>query len=223
MSEDVGRVLLTGAELVKWQRRYDELGGARELAGLFRGWMPAGFPESAVRILYVGKATSGPFQGEHVERDSFNKDKNRSFWGFARTIATAVGCDGETLRCIAWSNLSKISRPQIAADPSLIAGFEEAAAATLETEIAATAPSIVVFVTNHFGDKAVRLVSQCTEDWQWNRSENEMSDSNVQDVWWRRRKDGIAVLWMRHPQGASSTKLSYAASKVASLATGAGR
>ena len=216
MTDNFGHVLLSQSNELLWIARLEELGSLRAVAGLFRGWVPAGFHDNTPRILYVGKATSGKFDEAEVERKSFNI--RGAFWAFACQIAAAVGCSEDDIPCIAWSNISKVSYPQIAAEASLIAGFEQVAASTLESDIAATNPDIVVFVSAHFSDRVVELVSQGYAEADWNKSEDEADDPQVGDVWWRRRSDNIAVLWMRHPMGASMKLRQYAAAKIALLA-----
>jgi hypothetical protein len=216
MPENAGRTLLSQVEEEKWNARHVELGVSLQLAAVFRGWIPDGyFASGKPRILYVGKATSGRFNQPQVERTSFNG--KGAFWNFARQIAAAVGCTEEGIPCIAWSNVSKISCQQIMAELSLIAGFEENAALTLESEIATTKPHVIVFVTGHFSDRVVRLVAHGHEDAEWNKSEKRLIQQKEADIWWKRRPDGGAVLWMRHPMGANRESLAYAAEKIASL------
>jgi hypothetical protein len=117
---------------------------------LFRGWIPADFLSREPRILYVGQPTSGPFNGHQAERASFNG--KGAFWRFARQIAVAAGCSQESIPCIAWSNLSKISCPQIAPDPSLIV------------------------------DRVVRLVAEGDDDSEWNKSENASKHQTEADI-----------------------------------------
>jgi hypothetical protein len=75
MPENAGRTMLGDIEKQKWNARYVELAAHHELAGLFHGWIPDGyFAPGRPRILYVGKATSGPFNGFQSERISFNRD-----------------------------------------------------------------------------------------------------------------------------------------------------
>lgn len=219
MPKNNGRVLLSQIEEEKWRSHRtgleNRLGTSIKLAGLFRGWIPDGFEEAKTRILYVGKATSGSFDGDEIERRTFNR--KGAFWIFARDIAQAVDCDKKHIPCVAWSNISKVSRAQEKADPSLIAGLEDEASATLKSEIATTKPHIVVFVTSQFGEKVVQQVSDEHSTSEWNKSEDESNDPREADIWWKRRHDGIAVLWMRHPQGAKMAKRKYAAAKIRSL------
>lgn len=217
MSNSFGMVLLNEAERQKWEKRRVELSLDGEVSGLFRGWKPAGFDSSDVRVLYIGKATSGSFHEEDVESTAFNG--KGSFWNFARQIAVALGSSEKDLSCIAWSNISKVSRPQTAADPSVIHRFEAEAAETLKAEIAITNPDIIVFVTNHFCDEVVEEIAASGDDAQWTKSEEESSNAAEADVWWRVRSDGTAVLWMRHPQFAKKELLNFAVNKIASLAT----
>ncbi len=218
MSEKTGCVLLSDAEAKKWKARQKklELGGKPKLTGLFRGWIPEGyFTSGEPRILYVGKATSGSFGGSEPEREYFNG--KGAFWHFARQIAAGVRCDDGSIPCIAWSNISKISYPKVKAERSLIDGFEKESAQTLRSEIAKAKPHLIVFVTARFGEKVVRMVSDGEEDREWNKSENESHHKGEWDVWWKCRRDGIAVLWMRHPMGATKQKKAYAAAKISSL------
>lgn len=218
MSDQQGSLLLNDAEQQKWVNRLEKLKESREVAGLLRGWIPAGYHDSdRPRILYVGKTTSGEFYGNETEEKYFNFKRDGGFWSFARKIARSVNCDENSLTCIAWSNISKISFPQVKAESSLVTGFEDQAAATLQYEIEKTSPHIVVFVSGHFCDAVVCNIAEANDDSQWNRSENESATRLHEDVWWRRKKDGIAVLWMRHPLGAPTKKLEFAAQKVASL------
>ena len=79
---------------------------------------------------------------------------------------------------------------------------------------------MIVFVSGHYGEPTVRLISGGLEDSNWNKSELEARSSEEYDVWWRHRSDGVAVLWMRHPMGAKSELRTYAAEKIAFLARG---
>jgi hypothetical protein len=212
MQENNGRLLLTSDEETKWRVRHDQLAASHHLAGLFRGWVPEGFEDQHQRILYVGKATSGSFDVTDAERRYFNG--KGAFWNFAKQIAIACNCSEVGIPCIAWSNISKLSGQGVKAEPWLVKGFEEQAAASLEAEIVCTRPQIVVFVTNHFSDLVVRAVSGGHEDSAWSKSEN---DSNQNNIWWRRREDGVAMLWMRHPMGAPMAQRVYAAGKIAAL------
>ena len=207
--------MLGETEEAIWRERHQTLSATRTLAGLFRGWVPEKFAAASCRILYVGKATSNSFEGLEPERTYFNG--SGTFWAFAKQIAAATNCIDQSLSCVAWSNVSKISLPQVAADRWVIEGFEEEAAATLEAEIAKLHPNIVVFVSGHFSEEIVRLVANATDDQDWNKSENESNDSEVGDVWWTAREDGRPALWMRHPQGSNLKLRGYAAEKIASL------
>lgn len=216
MSNKTGKTLITLLDEQRWLARSKQFESAHRLAGIFRGWIPeAYFSPGRPRILYVGKATSGEFDGANQERDSFNgKGK---FWSFARQIATKVGCPDDEIPCIAWSNVSKISVAQIVAEDALIDGFEEDATSTLESEIATTNPHVIVFVTLRFGELVVRKIANGIDDASWNKSENESNLLGERDIWWKRRSDGTAVLWMQHPMIAKAETLNFATNKVASL------
>jgi hypothetical protein len=216
MLRHAGHILLSETEGRKWTARHKQFSKEQELAGLFRGWVPNGYADSQTRILYVGKATSGEFAGDSEERESFNKGGS-AFWNFARQIAREIGCDDPRLPCIAWSNISKISIRGIEARPELVKGFEDQATSTLEYEIGEANPHVVVFVTMHFSDEVVQRVAEWSTNAVWSKSEEESSNPKEHDIWYRRRQDGRAVLWMRHPMHAYEETLDFAAKKIASL------
>ena len=207
---ETGECLLTGELLDTW-RALEANHRSDEVAGLFRGWKSLSFGSGKARILYVGKASSGDFDSHDVHATSFNG--KHSFWDFARQIAERLDCTVE--QCIAWSNISKLSRRQIKADAFLVDDVD-LLVRTLKFEIKTVNPDIVVFVSAHFNDEVVRQISSGELDFAWNRSENETADLNQGDVWWRKDKHR-AYLWMRHPQGAGIPRLRFASDKIAAL------
>jgi len=206
-----GSYLVSDIRADEWRQHHTP-----DLAGLFRGWLPEKyFNVGSPRVLYVGKATSGEFDEPEVHSDFFNG--NHRFWSFARTIARALDQDDQSLSCIAWSNISKLSRRQIEADSHLLNGLENLAIRTLEDEITRSSPDIIVFVTHHFSDEVVKGVSGFESEARWNRSENESRSSKSDDVWWGLRNDNRHVLWMNHPERTSTERLDFAARKIAYL------
>lgn len=206
-----GTYLVSDREADDWRQHH-----TADLAGVFRGWMPEKYFEfGSPRVMYVGKATSGDFEGPEVHSDSFNG--HYGFWAFARRIARELGQNEQALSCIAWSNISKLSQREIKADPNLLHGLEDLAVNTLEHEIEVCKPDIIVFVSHHFSDLVVKRISGFETEASWNRSENELKGQTDDDVWWGLRHDNRHILWMTHPNGTSTERLDFAAGKIAYL------
>jgi hypothetical protein len=193
----------------EWKEISKKLATEIDVAGTFFGWKPEGYSEADPKIFYVGKATSGTFDKEKDHELAFNG--SHAFWSFARRIV--ADAYKENLASLAWSNISKIGVPQISPDASLLKDekFKELAIRTLCSEINDLNPKIIVFVTAHFGECILREVVGGQHDQAWDKSDSH-------DLWWMKRNEkGYAVLWMRHPQGAKSELLDYAASKISEL------
>ena len=203
----------------------------QKVEGLFVGHVPDGYKTEGKRILYVGKATDGAFEVPlsstkssysrlvTIASDCFYCKPAAGFWSFAANLSRTLNRNCEELRNVAWSNLCKISASEGVPSNDLIEAQFDLACETLLTEIAECEPSVVVFVTHHFGEEILNKVVDTVNSLSWQRSENDVSRS-VDDVWWKNGGQGSpAFLWMRHPQFAPSTLKSYAIDKVQTLAT----
>jgi hypothetical protein len=215
----------------EWLTLHERLSAVRSerLAGLFPGYKPDGYEAHKTRILYVGKATAGPFvadlsllPGRDLEQQkAFAKvcfyRITGGFWQFAERLSTALG--GDNRSNLVWSNLCKIGTHTGNPSDELVGLQQELAIKTLRAEIVEYNPTIVVFVSNQFAQKILLGGIDNPTDGSWNKSEEE-DPQQVKDVWWRKATATTpAVLWMRHPQFAPTSLTSYAQSKICELVT----
>ena len=78
---------LTGDTWQRWEKKRLELAatGHWNLAGLFRGHEGPNFREAPTKILYVGKATAGPFDTEDARRKGLRLQQ----WAFLELCKAA--------------------------------------------------------------------------------------------------------------------------------------
>jgi hypothetical protein len=215
----------------EWLTLHERLSAVRSerLAGLFPGYKPDGYEEHKTEILYVGKATAGPFVDESSSSPGRDLEQQRAFakvcfyltqggfWNFAERLCTALGCDNRSN--LVWSNLCKIGTDLGNPSDELVGLQQELGITTLRAEIDEYNPSIVVFVSGQFAQKILLGAIDDPTDGSWNKSEEE-GPEQVKDVWWRKATATTpAVLWMRHPQFAPKSLTSYAQSKICELVT----
>jgi hypothetical protein len=216
----------------EWLTLHERLSAVRpeRLAGLFPGYKPDGYEEHKTKILYVGKATAGPFVDESSPKSGTDLKQQKAlakvcfyltqggFWNFAERLCTAFGCDNRSN--LVWSNLCKIGTHTGNPSDELVGLQQELAIKTLRAEIVEYNPTIVVFVSNQFAQKILLGAIGNPPNDLWSESESE-SPVRVEDVWWQRTTPlSPALLWMRHPQFAPSKLTSYARDKICELVQG---
>ncbi len=203
---------------------------ANQLAGLFVGHVPTGFADQPKKILYVGKATRGQFRRPaDTSDDPTNFDwtlqlhqkyaaelfadlRCGGFWPFADKISKEM--DSDSRSNLAWTNLCKMGMTTKNPSDKLIDFQKSLAIQTLRAEIDLYRPDLVVFVTNNFAKQILFEAVNAEDIESWSKSEME-TPREVEDIWWRRgRSDCPAILWMRHPQGATREQTGYAIKKM---------
>lgn len=162
------------------------------------------------RILFVGKATNGPWEptpfharlraseeAAIVERLTLNRSfvegSFRShFWSLFRRLGKLNPEEG--LNSIIWTNIAKIGT-QTGNPPRLLLSVQaDLAERTLRTEIEEYRPTLVIFVAANFGDQIVNRAIGVPKN-AWKSSGKRDHD---EDVWWVRGTP--SYLWTRHPE-----------------------
>jgi|GEM_PF-4536447 len=221
----------------KWFDLYSSLSAKQEyanhLAGLFVGHVPADFAVQQTKILYVGKATRGQFKSvtdssddrtdfdqtfqlhQNYAADLFAGLSCGAFWPFADKISKQMGSDSRSN--LAWTNLCKIGMTTKNPSAKLIAEQKVLATLTLRAEIESYRPTLVVLVTNNFARDILLEAVDGQDLASWTKSEMEAS-KRVDGIWWRPASPSFpALLWMRHPQGATREELDYAIEKMCEI------
>jgi hypothetical protein len=187
----------------QWKALHDELSLAHQrnppLADLFLGFIPKGFKDQPKRILFVGKATAGPFKQEQHQQ-CFNGSS--AFWQFARDLSGAAGNTDEELTNVTWSNVSKIGVVNGNPGQNLELAQSALAAKTLRQEIRNCDPSIVVFACDSHGDEtiyeATSAVRGGVNDFDTNSSDHgDFFSRGALDLGAERLPP---MLWHKHPQ-----------------------
>jgi hypothetical protein len=185
------------------------------------------------RILLVGKATAGNwFQAEYrralrrspdeavwerLERNRGfvrQKGNSKSFWNLFCRLAALNPDHG--LDSVVWSNVAKIGRLKGNPSGRLLLAQEGLAVHTLRAEMREYKPALAMFVVG--SDRVLsRVIEQAVEisPNEWSRSEEVDRASKITDVWWKAGRP--ALLWTRHPQGASRGEVEYWAARVQEL------
>lgn len=192
---------LQGCDLLKAWKAHRA--GLDDPAGLFYGFSPAGYATQPRRLLYVGKATAGPF--ERVSDHEASRALNSAFWRFARRLGCALRCeetavDEDPLGCVAWTNVSKTAAKTVKAQERFLAGAEKLAICTLRAETSYLKPNVIVFVCGTFGESVVREIAGGGGDHMWHK-EGSHGLTLQDNIWWKRDPTGIPCVWMGHPQG----------------------
>jgi hypothetical protein len=194
------------AELAEqWNALRTEMLGAGEreipLAGLFRGFKPVGFDEQRRRILLIGKATAGDFNGQEAHEQSFNGKS--AFWQLGRRLSQSAGnADGEMTN-VAWSNVTKIGVAVGNPSESLQLAQAALASKTLRQEIGGCNPSLVVFASDGYADD---IVYDALKVRRGGANDFETRPSPHAEFYVRRATQEGAerlpgMLWIKHPQG----------------------
>ena len=116
----------------------------KELSGPFTCYAPSGFEDQKRRILYIGKATGGEFDGDDACERSFNG--TTAFWDFARSISRLADPNCTDLQNLAWSNIFK--QGVLRGNPTgKIAETQRASAIqSLQEEVNQLQPHLIVLV-----------------------------------------------------------------------------
>ena len=192
---------LTGDTWQRWEKKRLELAatGRWDLAGLFRGHEGPNFREAPTKILYVGKATAGPFDTEDASEKTFGCNSG-PFWSFAKRLSRLAKGNPDELGHIAWSNLCKIGTVTGNPDRALVNAQAELAAETLRQEWLELEPSLIVCVAVGYQEQLVYSALGVTQN--DNDGFEEIPCGHASSLWRRPTLDGVpAFLWMKHPQG----------------------
>ncbi len=184
----------------RWEKRWMELAstGRWDLAGLFRGHEGPGFREAPTKVLYLGKATAGPFDTEDASEKAFGCNSG-PFWSFAKRLSRLAKGNPEELGRIAWSNLCKIGTVTGNPDNALVNAQAELAVETLRQEWVELEPTLIVCVAMGYQEQLVYQALGVTQD---HEDGFEEVPCNGSSLWRRPALDGMpAFLWMKHPQG----------------------
>ena len=194
----------------RWQNLHTELSNVEagpELAGLFLGHKPPGFLRHSRRILYIGKATAGPFNDQNASSKYFWCNQS-AFWSFACRLSRRADPDCSDLTNLAWSNLCKIGTTLGNPGRNLVAAQRALAVETLQAEIAALRPTLVACVAaNYLADDFIY------DTLKVRRGMDGFEECSVgtSAMYHRAPRDGFpAMLWMQHPQGKSCEYLDRA-------------
>jgi hypothetical protein len=185
------------------------------------------------RILLVGKATAGGWWqveyrkalltssseavSERLGRNrSFvqQKGNSKSFWNLFCRLAALNPDFG--LDSVVWSNVAKIGRLKGNPTGRLLSAQEELAVRTLKAEIKEYKPALTMFVVGC--DKGLSRIVERAVDTpadKWKRSEEVDRANGIAGVWWKQGPP--ALLWTRHPQGASRSEVEYWLSRAQEL------
>lgn len=209
------------------------------LAAPFLSVPPARYdPKTIPSILCVGKATSGDWDladfllSPTIEQrrecsidflENYVKPKkyDSAFWRFqrdmSRQVALHYGSDIEPLQNIVWTNICKLGvltgNPEGAYyDFQCVLALD-----TLRSEIETYRPSLVVLVTNDYGEGLIRKVADDPDDSLWHKEKEKLG------FWWREPTLKIpAMLWTYHPER-KPQELLQAWIKQACILVGGGR
>lgn len=181
--------------------------GNGHLAGLFKGHVPKGYRKKTKKILYIGKATAGPFEGSDPSEQSFNRS-TAGFWSFARSISRCADDKCDDLSNLVWSNLCKIGVSNGNPANDLAEQQRELAVETLRREIKFLKPSLVVCVAEGYQD---HFLYQVLEVEQGVNDGFRCRLSGKLFLYFRAADGGWPpILWMRHPQFKNHTYLADA-------------
>jgi hypothetical protein len=190
--------------LQQWSALHTELNRPDRvvpLAGLFRGFKPTAFDDQRQRVLLIGKATAGEFNGQEAHEQSFN---GRSpFWQLGRRLSQIAGCDTDEMPNIAWSNVTKIGVVVGNPSPSLQLAQAALASKTLRQEIRDCNPSLVVFACDGFGDEvvydALNVRRGGANDFETRTALH--GEFYIRGAIQEGDEQLPAMLWIKHPQG----------------------
>jgi hypothetical protein len=209
----------------KWIALFDELYRDLNLRDRIAAPFLSVPAEHARSILYVGKATSGPWYKNDfcaTFRLQAKKDANKQiderrqctqnflrdeaptygggFWPFARKLNLAAARKWNSkakipLQHIAWTNICKIGTVLRNPEGHLFEVQRSLAIDTLRLEIELYKPRLICFVTWDYKFDLVKEVLGDPSDAAWDQTRNEGW------LWWRVAKDKLPpILLIGHPQ-----------------------
>ncbi len=163
------------------------------------------------RILYIGKATAGPFDGETPAEDSFNG--RGPFWAFARSVSKLADPACTDLSNVAWSNIFK--QGVIKGNPSgnIAESQRDAATQALRGEIKKFTPSLVLLVNAGYYEEVPKMAFDIKdgESGPGALIRTPVKGENKIDLWSRPQYDVFPpIVWMYHPQWKSKAYLDTA-------------
>jgi len=193
--------ILTGELRDKWNDLLNVLRAEQkeswQLAGLFKGYLPRGYLNRTHRILYIGKATAGPFVAADANRIAFGR-RTAGFWSFAREISGITMEECADLGNLAWSNLCKIGVRNGNPDDTLAERQRELAVKTLQLEMEFLQPTLIVCVAegfqDHFVYEALGVTQDLDDGFRWRQA-------GRYSIYFREAQDGWPpIMWMKHPE-----------------------
>jgi aerobic carbon-monoxide dehydrogenase small subunit len=206
-------------EWIKKARELNEKGTA--CCAPFFSSKPSGYDNSSRKVLLVGKATAGWYwnggrdslailsdrqlavgqlQTNLAEREWREGKQNRGFWDFMLRTASAFGDDSPNPQNLIWSNLFKIGGEKGNPGLRLAAYQEDLAIQTLQLEINAYRPDVVIFTTIGYFENVVRKVVGMHREPDW----VSMGEGSQDETWTLRNSTRPQILWTRHPAFKSS-------------------
>ena len=192
---------LSPETIQRWTELHTELSSqpryAGKLAELFVGHVPEGYALQKERLLYIGKATGGPFNADNPSAQFFDCN-GAAFWSLAHRLSAATDPSCEELGNIAWSNLCKIGTAFGNPDDRLAKAQYELAVESLQEEIQRVQPTLIICAAegyqDHFFYDALGVTQGVDDGFQ-------SSDVDGVPYYCRPRQAGWPpVLWMKHPQ-----------------------
>ena len=174
------------------ERFISKVSGKTKLAGLFRPCAQDA-KRGQKRILYVGKATGGPYQAGCDGYPHFNQNGS-AFWRFAQDIANDKELGGVT-----WSNVCKTGTRVGNPNEKLMKAQEDLAIETLHEELRTSHATLMVVFTDWWQESAVYAALNLQQGAGDGFREDHTPDKKP--FWIREAKSSLpAVLWIRHPE-----------------------
>jgi hypothetical protein len=176
---------------------------------------PANYDPVAVpSVLYVGKATAGPWglsdflrsptvMERHEFTAAFMKEEintgeySSAFWRFGRDLSRQIGLSSRRpihgLQNLVWTNLCKIGVVRGNPSGEILQAQGVLATECLRLEIQTYRPKLIVLVTADYADHL--LTAALGEQMPWHK------ESGPDGFWWREATDELpAILWTYHPE-----------------------
>ncbi len=175
-----------------------------EWAGIFSPYVPEGYWDQPRRILYIGKATDGPFTEEDDARKAF-EHKRSHFWSFANEVSALADRNVQGRNNLVWSNIFKQGVRR--GNPTGAEAEVQRARASqdLRHEVEKYRPDLIVLVTVGYEEEVVKAAFSISDGKSNDDSDGRLHEDSFEallSVWWRRPYKGVpALVWMNHPQG----------------------
>lgn len=170
--------------------------------------------DSTRSILYVGKATEGPWKEEKEEcncladyralpsrflNDLPATKKLSAFWRFGKALSE-LDAPKRPYQNLIWTNLAKIGVCRGTPTEKIFQEQKALAIETLRTEMKVYRPALVVFVTGDYHPEIVHEVTVPQAEWR--------RDLERTGLWWRPAARNLpALMWTYHPERKRRTTL----------------